>query len=141
MRRLPLLSGVRDRGAAAVEFALMLPLVLLIIFGLVDFGRALNTQITLTQAAREGARLASFGQPSATVISRTQSAATGLNVPSSDITVATCPQNAGPSQDGTVTISYPFSFVTPVSAIAALFSTTVNGSYTLTATGVVPCET
>jgi glucokinase len=37
-----------------VEFALLLPLVLLMLFGIIDFGRALNAQITITQAAREG---------------------------------------------------------------------------------------
>jgi Flp pilus assembly protein TadG len=132
----------RDRGAAAVEFALLLPVVLLLVFGLIDFGRALNAQITLTQAAREGARLASFGQPSSTVISRTQSAATGLNVPSSGITVTTCPINAGPTADGQVSISYSFSFVTPVGAIAALFGgSSLKGPITLTARGDVPCET
>ena len=52
----------RDRGATAVEFALLLPLLLLIVFGIIDFGRALNAQITLTQAAREGARLAALGE-------------------------------------------------------------------------------
>jgi len=77
----------RDRGATAVEFALLLPVLLLLLFGIIDFGRALNAQITLTQAVREGARLASFGQgnaatmsqANATVVSRTQAAATGLS--------------------------------------------------------------
>ncbi len=45
-----------DQGAAAVEFALLVPLVLLILFGVIDFGRAFNIQETLTQAAREGVR-------------------------------------------------------------------------------------
>jgi len=124
-----------------VEFALLLPLLLLIVFGLIDFGRAINAQITLTQAAREGARLAAFGQPVATVQSRTQAAATGLNVTTGEISVTTCPQNAGPAVDGSVTIRYPFTFVTPISAISKLFGSGINGSYTLTATGVVPCET
>src|SRR5438477_589960 len=44
-----------DRGAAAVEMALVLPLLLFVIFGLIEFGRMLNTQLTLTEAARAGA--------------------------------------------------------------------------------------
>jgi Flp pilus assembly protein TadG len=47
-----------ERGAAVVEFAIMLPLFLLVIGGVVDFGRAFFTQIQLTNAAREGARAA-----------------------------------------------------------------------------------
>src|ERR1039458_5924651 len=68
--------AARERGAAAVEFALLLPVLLLLVFGIVDFGRALNAQITLTQAAREGVRLAALGQPN--VVSSTQAAATGI---------------------------------------------------------------
>ena len=45
-----------DRGAAAVEFALVLPILLLLLGGIIDFGFAFNTQISLTHAAREGVR-------------------------------------------------------------------------------------
>ena len=45
-----------NRGAAAVEFALVLPLLLLLLGGIIDFGFAFNTQISLTHAAREGVR-------------------------------------------------------------------------------------
>jgi len=128
----------RDRGAAAVEFALLLPILLLIVFGIIDFGRALNAQITLTQAAREGARLAALGQPN--VVSRTQAAATGLSPVS--VSVASCPAGAGPSADAVVRVSYSFSFVTPVGAIAGLISGAGFGApVTLTAQGVMPCET
>jgi Flp pilus assembly protein TadG len=50
-----------ERGAAAVEFALVLPVILLILFGTIEFGRAWNVRQTLTDAAREGARLAAVG--------------------------------------------------------------------------------
>jgi Flp pilus assembly protein TadG len=48
-----------DSAAALVEFAIVLPILLLIVFGIVDFGRALYTVNNLTSAVREGARLAS----------------------------------------------------------------------------------
>jgi len=47
----------REDGAALVEFALVISLLFLIIFGIIEFGRIFNAQITVTQAAREGARL------------------------------------------------------------------------------------
>lgn len=50
-----------DRGAAAVEFALVVPLFLLLVFGIVDFSRAFNIQLTLTDAAAEGARTLAAG--------------------------------------------------------------------------------
>ena len=121
-----------------MEFALLFPLLLLIVFGIVNFGRALNAQITLTQAAREGARLAALGQPN--VVSRAQAAATGLSPVS--VNVASCAAGAGPSADAVVGVSYSFSFATPVGAIAGLIGGGGFGSpVTLTAQAVMPCET
>jgi Flp pilus assembly protein TadG len=48
----------RDDGAAIVEFALITPLVVLLVFGVIEFGIAYNQQIELRSAAREGGRLA-----------------------------------------------------------------------------------
>jgi Flp pilus assembly protein TadG len=141
MKRRPAASDPRDRGSVAVEFALLLPILLLLVFGVVDFGRAISAQITLTQAAREGARLAALGQPSTTVVSRAQSAATGLSPVTVTVT-STCPVNAGAGVDAVVQTSYAFSFVTPVGAIAAMFGGVSYGSsLTLTAQGEMPCET
>lgn len=49
-----------ERGAVAVEMAVLLPLLLLILIGTMEFGRAFNVQNSLTQAAREGARHAAI---------------------------------------------------------------------------------
>jgi hypothetical protein len=46
----------RSSGAAAVEFALLFPLFILIVFGIIDMGFAFNQKINLTQATREGSR-------------------------------------------------------------------------------------
>lgn len=132
-------NAPRDRGAAAVEFALLLPVLLLLIFGVIDFGRALNAQITLTQAAREGARLDALGKPSATVVSGTQTAATGLSPVT--VTVTACPANAGAAVNAVVNAKYTFSFVTPVASVARMFGSSLGATITLTATGVMPCET
>src|SRR5215469_7690593 len=127
-----------DRGAAAVEFALLLPLLVLIVFGVIDFGRAINAQITLTQAAREGARALALGQ--ATYQSRALSAAIGLNgitvTEQPDVLGVTgCPAgSAQTGDDAVVHVTYTFTFVTP---IGYLFGPTK----TLTAVGVMPCET
>jgi Flp pilus assembly pilin Flp len=48
-------------GAAAVEFALLLPLLILLLFGFIQFGLAFNSRIQATNAAREAARLAVVG--------------------------------------------------------------------------------
>jgi Flp pilus assembly protein TadG len=59
-----LLLGHHDRndlGAAAVEMALVLPILILLLGGIIDFGFAFNTQISLTHAAREGVRVEAIG--------------------------------------------------------------------------------
>jgi len=53
-------KGHLDRGAAAVEMALVMPLLIAMIIGIIDFSRIFNAELQLSQAAREGARLASL---------------------------------------------------------------------------------
>ena len=56
-----------DRGAAAVEFALVVPLLFLLVFGMIDFGWAINRYTVLNNATREGVRLASLGADSSEI--------------------------------------------------------------------------
>lgn len=58
-------TGTKERGAAAVEFALLLPLLVVMLMGMIDFGMAINAQAIVGNAAREGARAASFNADSA----------------------------------------------------------------------------
>jgi Flp pilus assembly protein TadG len=107
-----------ERGAAIIETALTLPLLLLVCIGIFEFGRAYQTWAVLTNAAREGARVAVL--PSAvtgTVDARVREYLTigGLN---SDSTVLVnvnpalvsmgAAGNASASQ---VVVTYPFSFM------------------------------
>jgi Flp pilus assembly protein TadG len=52
-----------NRGQAVIEFALVFPLLLLVCFGITEFGRAWMTMNILTSAAREGVRLAAVTAP------------------------------------------------------------------------------
>lgn len=53
---------VRDqRGAAAVEFALVFPMLVLLVFGIIDFGLLVNANVTVANATRDAARTASLG--------------------------------------------------------------------------------
>ena len=130
-----------DRGSVVVEFALVVPVLLLIVFGIIDFGRALNAQIVLTGAAREGVRLAALGYPNAAIQARVASAAPDLSGVTATV-VASCPPGAGPSANAQVNVSYTFSFITPIGAIAGLLGGHGLGApVVLTAQGVMPCET
>ena len=64
-----MISLIRQkRGQSVVEFALVFPLLLLVLFGITEFGRAWATQNVLTSAAREGARLAIVTAPDVTLV-------------------------------------------------------------------------
>jgi len=71
----------KERGAVAVEMAMLLPLLLLILIGTIEFGRVLNVQISMTQAAREGARYAAihYKDPGLNVTAATLAAAPSLS--------------------------------------------------------------
>jgi Flp pilus assembly protein TadG len=131
----------RDRGTAAVEFALVLPILLLIVFGIIDFGRALNAQIVLSGAARDGVRLAALGYPDAAIQARVAAAAPDLSGVAATV-AASCPPGAGPTANAQVNVSYSFSFITPIGAVAGFLGGSGLGApIVLTAQGVMPCET
>jgi Flp pilus assembly protein TadG len=77
-----------NRGQAVIEFALILPLLLLLCFGITEFGRAWMTMNILTSAAREGVRLAAVTAPDvAAVTQRVRDVCDAARVVPSTITV------------------------------------------------------
>ena len=68
-----------DSGAELIELAIVLPILLIVVAGIVDFGRAFYYQVTLTNAAREGARAAAMsGAALGDVQTRAQTSAPAL---------------------------------------------------------------
>lgn len=94
----------RERGAAAVEMAIVLPLLLLVIGGIVDFGRLFYTQMVIGNAAREGVRVVAMGSPT-TPGSRVNQAV-GASLPG--LTVNTTIAQGCPNANGAkVTVTVP----------------------------------
>ncbi|MES3032393.1 MAG: TadE/TadG family type IV pilus assembly protein [Gemmatimonadota bacterium] len=123
----------RERdGAAMVEFAIIAPLLFVLIFGIIDFGRAFFLYNNLTNAAREGARLGAvldaINIPEATRRTQIQAHVRSkinddpVRVAASTVTV-TFPGSA-PAQTARVQIvNYPF---VPVTFLAIKASKTLN---------------
>lgn len=93
-----------EAGAALVEFAIITPLLLLLVFGIIEFGRAYNTQNTLTHAAREGAREYAITQDPIAGEAAAVDAATSLKSADITVTLSAC----DPGQPASVTLEYPF---------------------------------
>ena len=136
-------EGHLDRGAAAVEMALVLPLLLLILFGLVDFGRAFNYQMQLTQAAREAVRVKALGGTDFDARNRVTAATAAMNPAPATAFPATCPVG-NTTANAKVTVSYSFSYITPLGPIARLFGAStlpnVGTVQTLSSEGVMRCS-
>lgn len=121
----------KSKGLAVVEMAIILPLMLLLIFATIDFGRMFFTQITLQHAMREGGRFGVTGQrlpdpdQPQDLQSRIESirqvvydAAIGVSVEPDNIIVSSLSggaNNAGQGGDTiTISMSYRFQFATPI---------------------------
>ncbi len=128
--------GHPESGAAAVEFALLLPLLLLILFGIIDFGRAYNMQIALSQASREGVRGLALGNTT-NPTSVVQAAA----YPVAGVSVAytTCPANPGPTSVATVTATKAFTYITPISGVMNLLGFSSLAAPTITGKAEMRC--
>lgn len=145
----PFLARARgERGQALIEAALTLPLMLLLSVSVFEFGRAFQYWEILTNAAREGARIAVLpGTTDTAVRTRVQTYLEGGRI--QDPTTATVsvarnteiPIGASVSSGSTVTISYPFSFMVlrPLTLLVDP-DTAVSDSITMTASSTMRNE-
>jgi Flp pilus assembly protein TadG len=123
-----------NRGQAVIEFALILPLLLLLCFGITEFGRAWMTMNILTSAAREGVRLAAVTAPDvAAVTQRVQDVCDAARVVPSAITVVP-PDPADPNRRVSVTVETQF-VVIPGQILGSF-----NGSIPLRTTSIMRHE-
>jgi Flp pilus assembly protein TadG len=120
-----------ERGAAAVEFALVVPLLLLMVLGVAEFGRAYHIQASLSQAAREGVRVMALQNDPAAAIAATRAAAPTLTLTNISVSPTNCVASGlTPTATATVTVTYSFTF------LSSLF----GSGRTLTGQGVMRCN-
>ena len=121
---------VRDRGTATVEFAIVVPLLLTLVFGIIDFGRMANDHIQLTAAARAAAQALAIGED--------MNAAAATVFQDGTVTVTIVHQCHNPPDSGEmaqVEVRHDFMFVTPLAVLLGFHDTLA-----LTAEGAVPCR-
>lgn len=117
----------RERGAAAVEFALVAPILLALVGGIVEFSHAYNLQISVTQAAREAARTMAVQNDQGLARAAGVAGAPGLAPASFGFTFAPGTCAADVVANVTVTYSAP--------AMTGMFGTT----FTVTGVGAMRC--
>ena len=108
----------RERGAAIVEFAVVLPLLLTILFGIIEYGWVFMVRQTLQSAAREGCRLAvlqSVDEPYTEVTNRINDVMVPTGLTTYDIVMT---HSTAESPLETITVSIPY---TDVSLMGGFF--------------------
>ena len=139
--------GRSERGQALVETAITLPILLLVSVGIFEFGRAYQTWQILTNAVREGARVAVLPNPDSGAVEarvRQYMDSGGLpNAASATVAVdaTTISIGAGTAAASQVTVNYPFQFMVmqPVVRLVTPGST-LGAPLTLTASAVMRNE-
>ncbi len=127
-------TGRREAGAAMVEAAISLTAFLLLVFGVIETGRFLETQQVLTNAAREGARLAvapyagTSTLPLGEVNARVNTFLTSANITGATITITpvSIATGAVTTEFTKVTVSVPYSLITGLGWFGT-FNVTLSG--------------
>jgi Flp pilus assembly protein TadG len=99
-----------EQGQTLTEFAMVLPILVVLLFGIIQFGIVFNNYVTLTDAARAGARKAAVSRGSGNPVGACESQvrAAAPNLEPADLSVS-CSSSWEPGTDVTVTASYPYS--------------------------------
>ena len=139
MKRLGKINN--QNGAALVEFAIVLPVLLMLIFGMIEFSILLYDKAMITNASREGARAGIVYSPTPvtkekielTVNNYLQTHLISLGGASAPTIIAG--QCTGTGAPLTVTVTYPYNFL-----VLPNFVQSLSGTLTLSAQTVMRCE-
>jgi Flp pilus assembly protein TadG len=112
-----------QRGQTLVEFALILPVFILLLVGIFDFGRAIYANNTISNASREAVRLAIVDQNITNIKAKAVQRAASLGLTAANVTVGFYQPNGSPAVcvtpvaiacDVQVTVTYSYSAATPI---------------------------
>ena len=107
----PLHNTKREKGQTMVEFALVLPILLVLMLGIAQFGVTFNNYVTLTDAVRAGARKAAVSRNASDPPGACEAAvlAAGANLDQTELeSDLSCNSSWQPGSDVTVHASYPY---------------------------------
>ena len=135
-----------ERGAALLETAITLPIILLVSVAIFEFGRAYQTWQVLTNASREAARVSILvASTDSDVVAAARNYMTGgslANAATADVQIERSVAFGGGATASRVTINYPFNFMVlnPVIRLVQAGSTTGQGTLTMSAAALMRNE-
>jgi Flp pilus assembly protein TadG len=127
------MSRASERGAVAVEFAILAPLLVMLLMGIMEFSRAYNAQASLSAAAREGVRVMAITGNASTAKNVAKDTASSLSPALKDTDFAfgtPCPATIPPgtSPQTTFTVNYTLRTITGIA-----------GPFKMSGTGAMLC--
>jgi hypothetical protein len=113
----------RENGQSLVEFTLVIPIFLLVLFAIVDFGMAFHAWITVTNSAREGGRLGAVHASAGAIELRVRDTADTLDQDNLSVIVSNADDQGGqPGESVVVDVSYSYSLITPLADLLNMVS-------------------
>ncbi|MCT4566679.1 MAG: pilus assembly protein [Maledivibacter sp.] len=122
------------KGQAMVEMAIVIPILLIILMGIFEFGRIFNTYIILTNASREGARRAALGASDTEVNEKINNAV--LYLDSTNLTTLITPSKSSRKRGSEVKINIQYD----VDIIAPIIDTIIPNPFHLETQTVMRVE-
>lgn len=104
----------RSKGQSLVETAIILPIVLLLVMGIIDFGLLFNNYILISNASREGARKAALGGSDIEIVQTVQNMTTTLELSKMAIAITPPYGSRGHGAAVKVSITYRSELITPI---------------------------
>ena len=140
-----------ERAQSLVEISIVVPIFLILVFGIIDFGMGLRTYISVEQATREGARFGVVGNSAGTfttggsgecngsttttVVGRVCATLNGLDLTHVTSVSVTYPNGNSSGNSVRVTVTYNYKYITPVQRLVKFFSGgSVGSSIPITST-------
>ncbi|CAH2714468.1 hypothetical protein BACCIP111895_01631 [Neobacillus rhizosphaerae] len=99
-----------EKGQSLVEFALIVPVLVFLLLGIMDFARIFHAYLTIDHAGREAARAASIGKDAATITNIAVDQGASIGLKTTNVTVST----GSSGTNAKITIHYPITFLTPM---------------------------
>lgn len=138
LRRIARLRRKGEKGQSLLEFAMVAPIFFLVLFAIIDFGMAFHAWITVTNSAREGARLGVVRATAVDIEARVREAAGNLG---DDLSVSVTNAEGAPGESVVVDVSYEYALMTPLGDLMGLVGGgAVGDSFTLSSTADMRLE-
>lgn len=122
------------KGQALIEFAFVIPLLLLLLFGIVEFGRIFGAELVVTYSAREGARAGAVGSTDEAILAQVRNSAANLDPTRLVIVIDPIGTERIRGQQLSVQVQYPVTVVIP------LISAITGGTVTVDSTCIMRVE-